>query len=113
MTLRITYHGESLSIFTLQKWLGLNLEMMRRWHRRGILNERVIDAHLKSRAEHYQRLRTACIHGVDHEQYRDRIRLGWDHDEAATTPVLDKHRRRSSASARKLGPGMLPELSRG
>jgi hypothetical protein len=85
--LRIPYHGVEVSPYTLQHRFNLSLQLMMRWYLADRLNERVIDAHLRDRNERYQFLAKAERHGISGVRFRDRLRLGWEPEVAATWPL--------------------------
>lgn len=100
MTIRATYQGQTRSIHTLRRDLGISLRVLRRWHEEGTLSEATIDAYLEQRAARWLWLETAESNGLTVAQFYDRLKLGWDIETAATTPVLDRHRRKGCGRKR-------------
>lgn len=84
----VLFRGELLSRVELRRRYGLCWDVISSLSRRGLLNERQLERHLKWRAERARIRALAAQHGVAMSVVRMREARGWDPDEAATTPVL-------------------------
>jgi len=103
------YQGELRSMSWLERNLRIDDRTLSRMHRRGMLSERRINAHLKRRDKRDAMRALARAHGVSLPAMRQREQRGWDEYRAASEPMHRTFTKRVKCHRRGMGAAVIGE----